>query len=147
MKKQILLLAMIGILFSCNKNDDDDTNLKTEIIGNWKVTEMTGNIANAKPTIGSEMPWQESYQFNANSTFEKSRELNGVTTKASGTYKLTNDANIISLELSFDKESEIVGSCSSKTKEYMSFQSEKLILSNNSWSACDGPGLKYEKTN
>ena len=145
MKKQILLLVMIGILFSCHK-DDDDTNSKIGIIGNWKLIEMTGNIADAEPTKLSEMPWQETYQFNANSTFEKSRELNGVTTKASGTYKLTNDSNIISLELSFDKESEIVASCTPE-KEYMSFQSENVYLSNNSWSPCDGPGLKYEKTN
>ncbi|MEO8254294.1 MAG: lipocalin family protein [Flavobacterium sp.] len=146
MKKQILLLTMIAILFSCNKNNAD-SNLKTGIIGNWKLTEMTGNIANAKPAKASEMPWQETYQFNDNSTFQKTRDRDGITTKASGTYKLTNDSNIISVELNFDNESEIIGSCSSKTKEYMSFQSEKLILSNDSWSACDGPGLKYEKTN
>ena len=145
MKKQISLLAIICILFSCNK-DEDDTILKTGIIGNWKLIEMTGNIANAEPTKGIQMPWKETYQFNANRTFQKSRDFNGVITKASGTYKITNDSNIISIELIFNNESEIVASCTPE-KEYMSLQFENVYLSNNSWSPCDGPGLKYEKIN
>ena len=55
MKKQILFLMIIWILFSCNKNDDG-INLETEIIGNWKLIQMTGSIPNSE-TIGSEMEW------------------------------------------------------------------------------------------
>ncbi|NCT16504.1 MAG: hypothetical protein GW774_14745 [Flavobacteriales bacterium] len=38
MKKIVLILATIGILFSCDK--DDETNSNTELIGNWKLIEV-----------------------------------------------------------------------------------------------------------
>ncbi len=141
MKKQILFLMIIGILFSCNKNDDG-INLETEIIGNWKLIQMTGSIPNSE-TTGSEMEWQETYQLNTDGTFQKSRDRDGVITEISGTYNLINNSNENLLELNFNSESEIIGSCTSSTKEIMSLQSETIFLS--SWNACDGPGLKYEK--
>jgi hypothetical protein len=141
MKKQILFLMIIGILFSCNKNDDG-INLETEIIGNWKLTQMTGSIPNSE-TTGSEMEWQETYQLNTDGTFQKSRDRDGVITEISGTYNLINNSNENLLELNFNSESEIIGSCTSSTKETMSLQSETIFLS--SWNACDGPGLKYER--
>jgi hypothetical protein len=142
MKKQILFLMIIGILFSCNKNDDG-INLETEIIGNWKLIQMTGSIPNSE-TTGTEMEWQETYRINADGTFQKSRDRDGVITEVSGTYNLINNSNEPLLELSFNSESTIVGSCISNTKETMSLKSETIFLS--SWNACDGPGLKYEKT-
>ncbi len=141
MKKHILFLMIIGILFSCNKNDDD-LNSETEIIGNWKLIQMTGSIPYSE-TTGTEMEWQESYQLNADGTFLKSRDRDGIITEVSGTYNLINNSNEPLIELTFDSESEIIGSCTSNTKETMNLQSETIFLS--SWNACDGPGLKYEK--
>ena len=141
MKKQILFLMIIGILFSWNKNDDE-INLETEIIGNWKLIQMTGSIPNSE-TSGNEMEWQETYQLNPDGTFLKSRDRNGIITDASGTYNFINNSNEPLIELNFDTESVIIGSCTSNTKETMSIQSETIFLS--SWNACDGPGLKYEK--
>jgi len=141
MKKQILFLMIIGILFSCNKNEDN-INLENQIIGNWKLVQMTGSIPNSE-TTGTEMEWQEIYRLNADGTFLKSRDRDGVITEVSGTYTLINNSNEPLLELTFDSESQIVGSCTSNTKETMSLQSETIFLS--SWNACDGPGLKYEK--
>lgn len=141
MKKQILFLMIFGILFSCNKNDDG-FNLETEIIGNWKLIQMTGSIPNSE-TTGTEMEWQETYRLNADGTFLKSRNRDGVITEVSGTYNLINNPNESLLELTFDSESEIVGSCTSNTKETMSLKSETIFLS--TWNACDGPGLKYKK--
>ena len=72
MKKQILFLMIIGILFSCDKNDDD-INLETEIIGNWELIQMTGSIPNSE-TTGTDMEWQETYQLNNDGTF-KNQEI------------------------------------------------------------------------
>ena len=139
MKNQILLL--IVILCSCNTNNDS-INVESEIVGTWKLIQMTGNIPNSE-TTGAEMEWQETYQLHTNGTFQKSRVQNGAVTEASGTYNLTHNFNEQVLELDFNSESEIIGSCVSNTKETMIFQSETIFFS--SWNACDGPGLKYEK--
>ena len=141
MKKHILFLMIIGILFSCNKNDDGN-NLETEIIGNWKLIQMTGSIPNSE-TTGTEMEWQETYQLNTGGTFQKSRDRDGVITDVSGIYNIIDLSDGKYLEFIFNSESEIIGSCYSNLKEEMFFQSENTISS--TWSACDGPGLKYEK--
>lgn len=141
MKKHIIILMMIGILFSCNKNDEDH-NLEDGVIGNWKLIQMTGSVPNSE-TTGSEMEWQESYQLNVDGTFLKYRNRNGVIAEASGTFNLIEKANESLLEFNFNSESAIIGSCSSGTKETMSFQSKTIFFS--LWNACDGPGLKYEK--
>ena len=142
MKNKILFLMIIGVLFSCNNNDDNDT--ENELVGNWKLIQMTGSIPNSE-TSGAEMDWQETYVLNANGTFLKSRDRDGVTTEVSGTYNFINNSNEPLIELNFDTESEIIGSCTSNMKETMNLQSETIFLS--SWEACDGPGLKYEKIN
>jgi hypothetical protein len=139
MKKQILFLMIIGILFSCSKND---INLDNQIIGNWKLIQMSGNIPNSE-TTGTEMDWQENYLLNTDGTFQKSRNRDGVITEISGTYQLINNSTESLLELNFNSESEIIGSCTSNTKETMNIQSETIFLSY--WNACDGPGLRYEK--
>jgi hypothetical protein len=139
MKKQILFLIIIGILCSCSKND---INLENQIIGNWKLIQMSGTIPNSE-TTGTEMDWQETYLLNTDGTFQKSRNRDGVITDISGTYKLINNSTESLLELNFNSESEIIGSCTSNTKETMNIQSETIFLS--SWNACDGPGLRYEK--
>jgi hypothetical protein len=139
MKKQILFLMIIGILCSCSKNE---INLENQIIGNWKLIQMSGTIPNSE-TTGTEMDWQETYLLNTDGTFQKSRNRDGVITEISGTYKLINNSTESLLELNFNSESEIIGSCTSNTKETMNIQSETIFLS--SWNACDGPGLRYEK--
>lgn len=144
MKKQILFLMIIGILFSCNKNDDGNStdNLETEIIGNWKLIQMTGNIPDSE-TTGADMEWQETYRLNTDGTFQKSRNRDGIITEVSGTYNLVDSSNERFIEFIFSDENEIIGSCYSNLKEEMFFQSNNTLSS--TWSACDGPGLKYEK--
>jgi hypothetical protein len=123
MKKQILFLIIIGILCSCSKND---INLENQIIGNWKLIQMSGTIPNSE-TTGTEMEWQETYLLNTDGTFQKSRNRDGVITDISGTYKLINNSTESLLELNFNSESEIIGSCTSNTKETMNIQSETIF--------------------
>jgi len=141
MKKQILLFITIGILLSCN-SDNEDSNLETEITGNWKLIQMTGSIPNSV-TTGSEMEYQETYTLNTDGTFQKSRNTNGILLEASGIYNSFDLPDGKYLEFIFDNESKIIGSCNSSIKERVFFQSENIFLS--TWENCDGPGLKYEK--
>lgn len=49
MKKQILLLLTIGLLFSCTK--EDQNNSKTELIGNWKLIEVLADPGDRNATF------------------------------------------------------------------------------------------------
>ena len=139
MKKRILFLIIIGVLFSCNKNDD---NAETELFGYWRLIQMIGSKQNSE-TTGSEMEWQETYLLKTDKTFQKSRDRVGVITEVSGTYNVINSSDGRFLEFIFDDESDIVGSCYSNLKEEMFFQAENTFSS--TWQNCDGPGLIYEK--
>lgn len=141
MKKLNILFVSLIVLFSCS---NDDQNSQKNYQGKWKLTQMSGNLQNSE-TTGSDMEWQEFYILNADGTFKKTRDRNGVIKDVSGTYNLIKSSNEMYLELVFNNESEIIGSCSSNLKEEMLFQSENTFSS--TWQNCDGPGLKYEKVN
>ncbi len=138
--KKIVFIFMVVILFACSK--EDTSNVNEELIGTWKLIEMSGNMTNST-TTGSDMDWQETYLLNSNGTFQKSREENGDITEASGTYSLNNSSNETILELIFNDESDIIGSCDSELKEDIVFQSENTLSS--TWKYCDGPGLTYKR--
>lgn len=139
MKKIIFFLFAIIFVTSCDKNSDSA--LDSEIIGNWILVEMSGSIPNSQAT-GSDMEWQEVYVLKADGRFLKSRERDGVIIEASGTYNITNSSNEVLLELVFENDSEIIGSCHSNLKEFMVIQSKNTFSS--TWLACDGPGLVYK---
>lgn len=140
--KKIALILIIGILCACSSDDSSTPN--EELTGNWKLVEMSAGLINST-TTGSEMEWQESYLLNSNGTFQKSRDENGVITEASGTYTLNDSSSEMILELSYNAESDIIGSCNSELKEEMVFQSGNTLSS--TWNYCDGPGLKYKRVN
>jgi len=51
MKKIVFTLFTVGILFSCNK--DDDSNSNTELIGNWKLIEVLADPGGGSGTFSS----------------------------------------------------------------------------------------------
>ena len=51
MKKLIFSLITVGILFSCN--NDDDSNSNTELIGNWKLIEVLLDPGDGSGTFSS----------------------------------------------------------------------------------------------
>ncbi|WP_066225366.1 hypothetical protein [Formosa haliotis] len=141
MKKATLICLLLGLLLACSNDDDSNTNT-TEVIGTWKLTEMTGNLPNST-TSGDEMEWQETYLFNPDLTFTKSRERNGITTEASGTFLLKQTSHESLLELKFNTENDIIGSCYSDLKEDFYIEASNTLSS--TWKNCDGPGLIYKK--
>ncbi|WP_299779732.1 hypothetical protein [uncultured Formosa sp.] len=106
---------------------DDDIDLETKIIGNWKLIQMTGNLLDSD-TLGADMEWQETYLLQADETFIKLRDRDGVITEASGTYHFINNSNKPLITVTFDNESEIVGSCTSKSEDIMSLESETIFF-------------------
>lgn len=103
---------------------------------------MSGSIANSV-TTGSEMDWQESYVFNANRTFVKTRIQDNITTTASGTFSISKTSNETHFELTYSKSSTLAGSCYGNLKEELFINSNNLLVS--TWQNCDGPGLVYQK--
>jgi hypothetical protein len=141
MKMQIVYIVIMGLLGSCS-SDDSSNNSELVLTGNWKLIEMTGSVPNSE-TTGAEMEWQETYTFQSDGSFQKSRTREGVITEASGTFNWIESSDERILELSYNQESTIIGSCYQNNTETMGFQSNTVFSS--SWNACDGPGLIYEK--
>lgn len=141
MKKIGLLIVMIFSLVSCSSDNDD--NKPTESYhGKWILTRM-GSSNPAANSIDI-LEWEESYTFNSNKTFSKKRKKDGKITTISGSYSVVETTEQTQFELVYTKESDIISSCTSKTKE-------NLYIINNignlygTWSICDGPMLVYEK--
>ena len=137
MKKLLLLLVGVWILSSCTREFDLD-----KFPQKWQLTSMFGQTPNST-TSGSDMEWQESYLLNSDGTFTKSRIRNGVLTEASGTFVFKDLTDGKYLELSYESNSDIIGSCTSGQKETLWVRSE--IKMSGTWSYCDGPGLEYER--
>ncbi|UWY27066.1 hypothetical protein N4T20_15195 [Flavobacterium sp. TR2] len=141
MKKIGLLIAVIFSLVSCS-NDDNDNKPAESYHGKWILTKMgSGN-----PAVNSidVLEWEESYTFNSNNTFSKTRKKEGKTITVSGTYSVVKTADQIRFELVYTKESDIVSSCTSKTKESL-YIINSIGNLYGTWSICDGPILVYEK--
>ena len=60
MKNLFLVLVTVGLLYSCNSDDDVAVN---DILGTWKLVEMSGSILDYQ-TTGADMDWQETYTLN-----------------------------------------------------------------------------------
>ena len=128
-------------LISCS-NEDANSSLVSDYKGKWQLIEMSGSTINSV-TTGSEMSWQESYVFNTNRTFVKTRIKDNTTTTASGTFSISKTSNETHFELTYSESSTLVGSCYGNLKEELFINSDNLLES--TWQNCDGPGLVYQK--
>ncbi len=140
--KKIIALVFLSISFlSCMKEQGVDGS-KDGFIGKWNLFSMSSSRPNSV-TTGKEMFWQESYTFDKDSTFVKTRVANAKTTTVSGTFSLKKETDGEYLILTYIKKSELIGSCMGNLQETLYF-SDKNILSS-TWKNCDGPGLEYKK--
>jgi hypothetical protein len=141
----MIRLAIIVIFFSvfssCTKNTEENTTT-ADYHGKWTLVKMSGSMFNSV-TTGTTMDWQESYLFNNDGTFTKSRTRNAVKTTVSGTYTVKNNSDGLYLELTYPKDSELIGSCYGNLKEELYFPDSATLSS--TWRNCDGPGLDYAK--
>ena len=144
MRFSYLFLALFLFLNSCSKNEEvnEVQNFTvSQFPQKWKLVKMTGSLKNSA-TTGQQMSWQESYVFNTDGSFLKTRIENGDLTSSAGNYTFDEKENFFLLNHS--QPSVLVGNCSSDTTEYL-YLDEKNYYLLSSWWACDGPGLFYER--
>jgi len=138
--KNLVLLTLLSIaISSCTKNDPIDSTSSTQL---WELVKMTGQIPNSE-TTGDDMEWQELYTLNADLTFIKQRDRDGVTTEASGTYQSIEVEGENLIEFNFETDSKIIGNCLGNQTETLRLINSELLVG--TWLACDGPGLEYKR--
>ncbi|MCG8522028.1 MAG: hypothetical protein MI744_07475, partial [Pseudomonadales bacterium] len=123
MKKLITFLTLFTFLFSCSK--EDDTEIENIFDSNkypqkWELVRMFGQLVGSGST-GEDMERQEYYLFNADDTFLKSRERDGVRVEESGTFTFEyTQFDELMLVLKYDRDNDLIGSCySSQVKEVL----------------------------
>lgn len=137
--KKFIVIALAFVLFSCVEDDPEPTN---DISGKWKLISMSGNTPNSE-TTGQDMDWQENYELKPDETFVKTRVRDGQTTTATGNYSRLNLSDGEYIQLTFNEESDIIGTCIGELKEELFLNTKSSFSS--TWLACDGPGLNYQK--
>jgi len=147
MKNLAFIFLLICALVSCKKATEKTVEkvFLYEYPQKWQLIRMYGQVANLE-SKGTDMSWQESYLLNSNGTFIKSRDVKGVLTVASGTFSFSTVLGEKCLTLTYQTDNSIIGSCTSLLLQETLF--EKANTNNrmiSSWTACDGPGLEYER--
>ncbi len=140
MKVITFVFGLLCILSSCHK--DSEKSIYQDYQGQWVLVKMSGNTPNSE-TTGQEMGWQESYTFNSNGTFSKSRDQNGTIAESTGSFTVVTSEEGIRLELTHASKSDIIGSCLGDQKEVLFLESSSVMTG--TWNQCDGPGLEYKK--
>ena len=146
----LCVLLLIGTLNSCSYNQGINLENPGEKFAadqypqKWKLIEMSGNVANVPPSTGNDMAWQEYYLLYSDSTFVKSRKKENVTSEETGHYSFVTLTDGKYLELSYESDNDLVGNCTSEAKEILRLNAADNELIG-TWSACDGPGLIYER--
>ena len=147
MKNPIILTFVLGSLLSCASDDEiaiEQCPEKRQLIPEkWQLIRMSGNVANIPPSTGTDMAWQEWYLLYPDDTFNKTRERHNVITEEQGTYAIVTLSDGEYLELAYKSKNDLIGNCTIEAKELLKIKSEDEMIG--TWSACDGPGLFYEK--
>lgn len=143
MKKGVFIFFVLSLIFACTKKDDD-TEKASNFLEYYELVKMT-NSAIGTVTTGTEMEWQEAYLlFVTDSTFKKSRIADKVTFEATGTYTYKTIENQKYIEFTFNEDSIVISNCFGDLVETLQvFEDGDRLIS--TWSACDGPGLEYNR--
>ena len=141
MKKIVLLFIICFFCYSCSKVYEF-TYFQEKLIGKWTLQSM----ASSRPytiSIGDAMLWQESYTFNTDSSFTKTRVTNSKSITAVGSYSYKRETDGDYIVLTYSKKSEIIGSCTGNFQEILLFVDKNTLSS--TWKNCDGPEREYKK--
>ncbi|MGE6352903.1 hypothetical protein ACQKCJ_03380 [Flavobacterium sp. NPDC079362] len=141
MKKIGIAVILMLIFISCS-NEKAKSPMVSDYHGKWELIEVTGfRPANI---IFDKLGWQESYVFNTDETFIKTRTKDNKTTTATGKFAVKKLDNETHFELTYEENNDIIGTCTGNLIEDLSINKEGLLV--NSWQMCDGPGLIYKKS-
>ncbi len=131
MKKTALILATIGILFSCDK--DDNSNSKSELIGNWKLIEVLADPGDGSGTFSS-VESDKIITFENNGIITSNGRLCDMSINSdnstSGTYSIS--------ELSFNSSD-----CSNPDYDYTFEQNGNILIIN--YPCIEPCKAKYQK--
>ena len=140
MKNLILVCLIVFTTWSCSKDDKFGIDNYPQ---KWTLIEMSGQIPNSE-TTGDDMEWQEYYLLKPDGTFIKHRERDGIDYEAIGIFTFVDESDGKYLELNYNSDNEIIGSCYANQTESLWLKSDHKL--HGTWSYCDGPGLEYERT-
>lgn len=140
MKKLGIIFIVMLSLVSCLGTDSKKTNANG-YYGKWKLYNM--GVRNTNVTVDT-LEWQETYDFNTDGTFIKTRIKEDKKTTGSGKFVVKKIDNETNFELTYNEKTDIIGSCLGDLTESLTLNKENLLVSN--WQMCDGPGLIYKKS-
>ena len=143
MKNLIFTCSVLLISFSSCSNELDCCVIEGGE-QKWALVEMTGSFT-PSVTTGDEMDWQEYYLLNTNTgIFTKSRTRDELETYVSGTFSINTTEEEHYLELTYPSDNELIANCTGDLIEVLIIESDNTLKG--TWSHCDGPGLKYQRT-
>lgn len=92
MKRLILTFVILGIFSACSSDDDSNSNIDTELIGNWKLIELLADGGGGSETFNS-VESDKIITFNGNGTINSNGRLCdmsiGANNPTSGTYSIS----------------------------------------------------------
>ncbi|RKR05495.1 hypothetical protein C8C83_4845 [Flavobacterium sp. 90] len=136
MKITALLFTVLFVAISCSSHDSDDKPVVYNYYGNWI------NVVDAKD-IDNPYVFRESYKFNRDKTFTKTRIHGNVTTTASGTFEVSANEIGTNLKLTYPTDNMLILNCSNSLIETLTITKAGLL--DNDGRMCDAEST-YEKT-
>ncbi|WP_316632769.1 hypothetical protein [uncultured Flavobacterium sp.] len=124
------------MLVSCSSNDSENKAVVADYYGKWT------NVIEAKD-INNLYVWRESYEFNKDNTFKKTRIDHDVTTTASGRFETSTSERGISFKLTYTSDSNLILNCSNSLIENLTIIKTGYL--DNDGRMCDAEST-YEKT-
>ena len=145
--RKLLTILFIAPFLSCSIETDEP--VVPNIVGEWVLVQTWGQFRGSEQT-GAEMPFQETYQFNEDGSFVKTRVRDGEELEARGTYHLPEtgwtvhgEAIIAFIEVEHESENPLLANCTSTLTEHLYLTTSGKLKSTHE--ACDGLGVLYEK--
>jgi hypothetical protein len=148
MKNALLFALLLTTLGACQKTEDPEPEAPASPAQTWQLVKFTSSWPRAVKT-GADLPYQEKYVFQTDSTFTKTRQQSGQVSVASGTFSVRPRAGkqytiLTYLTYNTAKPWESINTCtSSELEEYLIFTAPDTLLSSSE--ACDGPRLEYKR--
>jgi len=143
MKNAFLFTLLVATLGSCQKEDLVAAAPTTAYPQTWQLVKRTSSWTQTVQT-GRTLPWQETYVFQADSTFTKTHQQQGEIVDAHGTFSVRTSASGPYALLTYNAPNNLMGSCTPDLlQEHLIFQPNDTLV--NTWQACDGPRLEYKK--
>ena len=148
MRKALLFALALAPVVSCQKEDAAKAPAPALAPApaypqTWQLVKLTGQMPGYIKT-GADLPWQETYVFQADGTFTKTRQQGPAVAGARGTFAVQDFSGSPYAVLTYAAPSPLIGSCTaSQGTETLAVRADDTLVS--TWQACDGPGLEYKK--